>query len=78
MSKYHNIARKQTIVTHRNEIRFGTKTFYATYKSCSKANRRASLFQICDFTRIYPVIEGETFYNEEDVIAWLHEEVKNV
>ena len=39
------------------------------------AEQLVRFLRMCDFTRIYPVIEGETFYNEEDVIAWLHEEV---
>ena len=40
------------------------------------AEQLVRFLRLCDFTRIYPVIEGETFYNEEDVIAWLHEEAK--
>lgn len=32
----------------------------------------------CDFTKKYPIIEGQRFYNNNEIIEWLKENIKNV
>ena len=36
-----------------------------------------AFLKMTDFTKTFPVIEGEYFFTDEDLLAWLEREIDN-